>query len=111
MQGYRTTLGHDGRFYVVSSEDSSPLLALSTMDWETDFFARKFGKLEIVGDAARYFEADASGEALKTLLAFADTNGFGLIEFNPDISWFDRIYFFEERGFRLVDIIAQSSHS
>jgi hypothetical protein len=104
MQGYRTTIGNDGKFYVVSLHDTSPLLVLSKLDWETDLFGRKIGKLEIVGDAVHYFEADASGEALNAMLSFADNDGFDLIELNPDISWFERIYFFEEQGFRLVDI-------
>ena len=74
MPGYRTTLGDDGSFYVVSLEDNNPLLTLRRMDWESDFFAKKFGKLEIAGEAAHYFGADASGNALKALLSSADND-------------------------------------
>ena len=103
MQPYDTMLEPDGRFYAINPEDGKPVLWLGELEWETKFFGRKFGKLEIDLEAAPAFEVGTLDKAFKAVLLFGDTNGYKLIELQLDVSGFDYIGLFEENGFRLVE--------
>jgi ribosomal protein S18 acetylase RimI-like enzyme len=97
------TSGGDSRLYSTHSPDGGIKLGLSELAWETKFFGRRFGRLEIEGEGIHDVEATAIDQALKHTLSFGDVNGFDVIEAQLDISWLHRVYLFESRGFRLVD--------
>jgi GNAT superfamily N-acetyltransferase len=98
-----TKATNDDRLYVRSLEDGRLVLGLREMDWETEFFKRRFGRLEIDTDESRGVEANALDEALKAVLSFGDKNGFEVIELQVDESWIHHICLLEDNGFRLVD--------
>ena len=95
--------GKDGKSCVRSSEDGRVVLGLSEMAWETAFFGRRFGRLEVDAEGMHDLEADTLDTALGEILSFGDQNGFNLIELELDISWLSLMYLFEDHGFRLVD--------
>lgn len=95
--------GQDGKSCVRSSEDGRVVLGLSEMAWETDFFRRRFGRLEVDAEGMHDLEADTLDKPLGEILSFGDQNGFDLIELELDISWLSLMNLFEDHGFRLVD--------
>ena len=97
------TSGGDSRLYSTHSPDGGITLGLSELAWETEFFGRRFGRLEIEGEGIHDVEATAIDQALKDTLSFGDQNGFDVIEAQLDISWLHQMYLFESNGFRLVD--------
>lgn len=97
------TSGGEPRHYATHSPDGGMTLRLSELAWETEFFGRRFGRLEIDEKEKDGFEAKDLEQALKGMLSFADMNGFDVIEAQLDISWIHRMYLFESNGFRLVD--------
>jgi hypothetical protein len=103
MTTKETTGENDGSSYVKRSRDGSLVLRLSELAWETEFFGRRFGRLEIEGEGIHDLEATAIDQALKDTLSFGDENGFDVIEAQLDISWLHQMYLFESNGFRLVD--------
>jgi len=94
---------NDGSVYVRPSEDGKLVLRMSELTWETDFFGRRFGRLELDTKAIHDVEATALDQALKDALSFGDQHGFEVIELRLDISWLDHICILEDHGFRLVD--------
>ena len=103
MTRKETTGGNDGSSFVRRTEDGRLVLGLSELAWETEFFERRFGRLEIEGEGIHDVEANSLDQALKDTLSFGDENGFDVIEAQLDISWLHRMYLFENNGFRLVD--------
>lgn len=103
MNGHETVPTNDDRLYVRKLEDGGLVLGLSEMDWETEFFKRRFGRYEIDADEIHDFEVNALEEALRAVLSFGDKNGFDVIELRVDESWFHHFCLFEDNGFRLVD--------
>jgi ribosomal protein S18 acetylase RimI-like enzyme len=97
------TSGGDSRLYSTHSPDGGIKLGLSELAWETKFFGRRFGRLEIEGEGIHDVEATAIDQALKHTLSFGDQNGFDVIEAQLDMSWLHQMYLFESNGFRLVD--------
>jgi len=95
--------GEDGRSCVRSSEDGRVVLGLSEMAWETDFFGRRFGRLEADAEGTDDLDDHTLEKALEEILSFGDRNGFDLIELELDISWLSHMCLFEDHGFRLVD--------
>jgi hypothetical protein len=73
------------------------------MAWETDFFGRRFGRLEVDSEGIDDLEAKPLDEALEDVLSCGDQHGFELIELELDISWLSHMNVFEDHGFRLVD--------
>lgn len=98
-----TDARNDGSVYVRQLEDGKLVLGLIELAWETEFFGRRFGRLEIEAEGIHDVEATALDRALKDTLSFGDQNGFEVIELRLDISWLDRICLLEDHGFRLVD--------
>jgi hypothetical protein len=95
--------GQDGSLCVRRLKGGRVVLGLSEMAWETDFFGRRFGRLEVDAEGIHDLEAKPLDEALEEVLSFAHQHGFDLIELELDISWLSHIYLFEDHGFRLVD--------
>ena len=95
--------GKNGKSCVRSSEDGRVVLGLSEMAWETDFFGKRFGRLEIDAKEKERCEPQDLEKALKDTLSFGDQNGFDIIELELDISWLFHMNLFEDHGFRLVD--------
>jgi ribosomal protein S18 acetylase RimI-like enzyme len=93
----------DPRLHVTRSPDGRITLGLSELAWETEFFGRRFGRLEAEGEGVHDVEADAIVQALKDTLSFGDQNGFDVIEVQLDMSWLHYMHLFEDNGFRLVD--------
>jgi Acetyltransferase (GNAT) family len=92
-----------GKSYVCRLQDGSAALRLCQKDWETEFFGRRFGRLEIVKAGVPDLPADALDKALNEVLSFGDRNGFDLIDLELDIAWLHKMHVFEDHGFRLVD--------
>jgi ribosomal protein S18 acetylase RimI-like enzyme len=103
MAKAEATSGGDPRLFVTHSPDGGITLGLSELTWETEFFGRRFGRLEMEGEGIHDVEANAIEQALKEILSFGDKNGFDVIEAQLDISWLHCMYLFENNGFRLVD--------
>ena len=103
MRKSDTAPGKDGVHCVKDLGQGELVLRLSEMPWETEFFERRFGRLEMEGAALSDLEAAALDEALEEILSFGDRNGFEIIELRLDVSWLHQICLFENRGFRLVD--------
>jgi len=103
MAKAEATSGGDPRLCVTHSPDGGITLGLSELTWETEFFGRRFGRLEMEGEGIHDIEANAIDQALKEILSFGDKNGFDVIEAQLDISWLHSMYLFEDNGFRLVD--------
>jgi len=95
--------GKNGKSCVRSSEDGRVVLGLSEMAWETDFFGKRFGRLEVDAEGIHDLDADTLDTTLGEILSFADQNRFDLIELELDISWLSHMNLFEDQGFRLVD--------
>ena len=98
MTRKETTGENGGSSCIKRSQDGSLVLRLSELAWETEFFGRRFGRLEIEGEGIHDAEATAIDQALKDTLSFGDENGFDVIEAQLDISWFHRMYLFESNG-------------
>jgi GNAT superfamily N-acetyltransferase len=73
------------------------------MPWDTDFFARRFGRLEIDAKEKERCNPRDLENALKDVLSFGDQKGFDIIEARLDVSWIHHMVLFETNGFRLVD--------
>ena len=93
----------EGKSFVCKLRDGSAVLRLAQKDWETEFFGRRFGRLEIDAAGVPDLPADALDKALAEVLSLGDRNGFDLIDLELDIAWLHRMYMFENHGFRLVD--------
>jgi hypothetical protein len=93
----------DGSSCVRSWEDGGLVIRLHEMSWETEFFGRRFGRLEVDAKGMHDPEAETLDKALGEILAFGDRDGFDLIELALDISWLCSMSLFEDHGFRLVD--------
>jgi ribosomal protein S18 acetylase RimI-like enzyme len=73
------------------------------MPWETKFFGRRFGKLELSASQEDAFDAGKYTETVNDVVTFADKQGYDIIDLHLNTSWFNLIPFFEDSGFRLVD--------
>ena len=100
---YRQGPGASGRLHTKDLQDRRITLGLSEMKWESEFFGRRFGRLDLSTQDVRCVEADALDQALKDTLKFGDQSGFDVIEGQLDISWLHHVHLFERNGFRLVD--------
>jgi len=95
--------GKDGRSCVRYWGDGRLVLRLHEMAWETDFFGRRFGRLEVDVKGTHDLEAETLDRGLAEMLSFGDQDGFDLIELELDVPWLSHISLFEDHGFRLVD--------
>jgi len=100
---YRRGPGKFEKPHAEDSQDNRFSLGLSEMEWETEFFGRRYGRLEVNTDSAHGVEANALDQALKNTLPSGDQNGFNVIEVQLDMSWLHHMHLFESNGFRLVD--------
>lgn len=103
MNRTETTSGRDRIVFARPSQDGRLVVALREKSWETEFFARRFGRLELQSQEPNHVEASALDPALKDILSSGDRDGFDLIEVELDTPWFPHICLFEDHGFRLVD--------
>lgn len=88
----------------VSTENDKVVASLKTKEWETTFFRRKFGILRINHNLLLTLGDKTNHHILDSLLAFADENGFNLLEFQCDVSAIELIPIIEQKNFCLVDI-------
>ncbi len=102
MSGYEIISEKEGGVSIIAVEDGKRVAKLNHMDWESDFFGRRFGKLEIP-KAGPHLQEVAFDDALKSLLLAGDKCGFDLIALDLDISLIDAAWLFEDNGFRTVD--------
>ncbi len=66
--------------YEVLGPDGGPSLALRPNDWETRFFARRFGTLEVDGAGLAALPAPVREEAVDLAVAAADEAGYQLVQ-------------------------------
>ena len=104
MPRYKTVSEKNGGLSLIAGDGGELLVTCTKMSWESDFFSRKFGKLEMGEEVGAHFEEAGFLDALETLLAVGDKEAYDLIEIDLDISLIDRVSIFEDKGFRLVDI-------
>jgi ribosomal protein S18 acetylase RimI-like enzyme len=95
--------GKDGKSCVRSSKDRRLVIGLHEKEWETAFFGRRFGTLEIDVEETHDSDVEDLEETLREVLSFGDRNGYELIDIEVDVSWMHRLSMFEDQGFRLVD--------
>jgi ribosomal protein S18 acetylase RimI-like enzyme len=100
---YRRKPGGPARPHTKGSQGGRLALGLREMRWETEFFGRRFGKLEIGAEGLHVVEPHALDQALKKTLSSGDQSGFDVIEVQLDMSWLHHMHRFESEGFRLVD--------
>jgi ribosomal protein S18 acetylase RimI-like enzyme len=98
-----TASGKDRIAFAWRSQDGRLSVELREKAWETEFFARRFGRLALERQEPKDVEAPALDRALREALSSGDRDGFDLIEVELDTSWFPHIGLFEDHGFRLVD--------
>lgn len=87
----------------VISQKNEFIASLKINDWQTDFFNRKFGVLNIDHEIMSLLDTKDIVYILDTLDLYAGEKGYGLIELQCNISAISMIPVFEEKGFRLVD--------
>jgi hypothetical protein len=75
MTRRETSREDDGSSYVKCSQDSGLVLQLSALAWETKFFGRRLGRLEMEGEGIYDVEATAVDQALEDTLSFGDEEG------------------------------------
>lgn len=85
------------------SEDGRVVVELREKTWETEFFGRPFGRLEIRAHEPSSVDSRALDQAFQEVLPPGDRGGFDLIELELDSSWLLHVGLFEDHGFRLVD--------
>ena len=100
---YRRGPGESAGVHTGGSPGGTLALGLSEMQWETEFFGRRFGRLEVDTEGVHDIEADALDRSLKNTLSSGDQSGFDVIEVQLDMSWLHHVHLFESNGFRLVD--------
>jgi ribosomal protein S18 acetylase RimI-like enzyme len=103
MTRRETVSRNEGSAYVSRAKDGNLVLRLGELSWETEFFGRRFGRLEIEAQDIHGVDAAELEQALKDTLSFGDQDGFDVIELQLDMSWLHQMHLFEDNGFRLVD--------
>ena len=80
------------------------LLTIQPKPWDSDFFSRKFGVLQVEEPGALHLMTDSQiAGALSRITASADENHYDIIELSLDINQMNLIPLAEAAGFRLVD--------
>ena len=101
---FRLINNGDGSIGVCEEKNESSFFSLKTKTWESDFFKRKFGTIQI--DRVDHINSLSDKqviESLVLLMEFADHDNYEIIEIHIDINNMRLISFLEETGFRLVD--------
>ena len=93
----------DDCLYLVNSKSRDVIASLKMKQWETEFFKRRFGSLNIDYDVLRTLEFETVPCALDSLLLYADENQYDLIELHCNPLGMGLIPALEDKGFRLVD--------
>ncbi|MBN2114435.1 MAG: hypothetical protein JW785_09950 [Acidimicrobiia bacterium] len=81
----------------------SPAAALTPNDWETRFFGRPIGALQVMWDEAVRLDNAEWGRAVAALVAAADAAGHRLVQCHLDVRGLGLAPALEDAGFRLVD--------
>jgi hypothetical protein len=87
----------------VLGPDGGVLLALRPNDWETRFFGRRIGALEVDGAALAALPARARDGAVSQVVAAADRTGYRLVQARLEVAALEAAAALEGAGFRLVD--------
>lgn len=89
---------------VCKNQDDQIIFTITNKPWESDFYGRKFGSLQIVNfDYFNKFNDMQITESLDPLMAAADKNNYNIIEIHVDVNNIRIIPILEGAGFRLVD--------
>ena len=87
----------------VCSSDGKVIASLKIKEWETNFFSRKFGILNIDYLFLTKLSIEEIHYTLDSLLSLADKTEFKLVEIQLNVSGIELVPLLEEKGFRLVD--------
>ncbi|MFQ5963110.1 MAG: hypothetical protein ACE5KZ_02370 [Candidatus Scalinduaceae bacterium] len=87
----------------VCSQNGESIASLNIKEWETNFFKRKFGILNINHHVLVNMNIEEIHYTLDSLLSFADKNSFRLVELQLNAYGLEFVPLLEDKGFRLVD--------
>jgi hypothetical protein len=97
-------MSQDDSISVCRNQNGQIFFTITNKQWETDFYGRKFGSLQIRNfDYLNKFNDKEIAESLYILMMSADTNNYDIIESHININYISIIPIIEEVGFRLVD--------
>jgi len=103
-KNYFKIISLDDSINVCKNQDDQIFFTITNKQWESDFYGRKFGSLQIGNfDYLNKFSYKQIAEPLDELMTCADKKNYDIIEIHIDINNIRIIPILEGAGFRLVD--------
>lgn len=93
--------------FEVADPGGRVVTAVRPNDWESRFFGRRFGLLEVAAASPAVLPTGVRERAVALAVAAADDDGYHLLQTHLDVRSLEHAPALEEAGFRLVDTRAE----